>query len=224
MPSSAQQRPSCSLALWQTNSSPLSENKWAHSSGGSHWQTRGRSTALMPARARGSGCLDLRSSSAPLSAPTLLHLLSLEGNWRRTRVGELRAPWQGASSARMGHRCIHLHGSSGQSHRADDQTENSSTVEDIDAHRDITAQLWIPKYSSHYCHLIMVAWWIQQQSCPELTLYAVFILFLWQGILYIHPLTLRWLLDIWCIYFDGRLEKCELLTKFLPSSVTRNKY
>lgn len=118
MPSSARQRPSCSLALWQTNSSPLSENKWAHSSGGSHWQTRGRSTALMPARAQGSGCLDLRSSSAPLSAPTLLHLLSLEGNWRQTRVGELRAPWQGANGARMGHRCIRLHGSSGQSHRA----------------------------------------------------------------------------------------------------------
>lgn len=55
---------------------------------GSHWQTRGRSTALMPGRARGNGCLDLRSSSAPLSAPTLLHLLSLEGNWRQTRVGE----------------------------------------------------------------------------------------------------------------------------------------
>lgn len=41
MPSPARWRPSCSLALWQTNSSPLSENKWAHSSGGSHWQTGG---------------------------------------------------------------------------------------------------------------------------------------------------------------------------------------
>lgn len=78
---------------------------------------RGRSTALMPGRAQGSGCLDLRSSSAPLSAPTLLHLLSLVGNWRQTCVGELRAPWQEARSERMGLRCLHLHGSSGQSHR-----------------------------------------------------------------------------------------------------------
>lgn len=78
---------------------------------------RGRSTALMPGRAQGSGCLDLRSSSAPLSAPTLLHLLSLVGNWRQTWVGELRAPWQEARRERMGHPCLHLHGSSGQSFR-----------------------------------------------------------------------------------------------------------
>lgn len=96
---------------------------------------RGRSTALMPGRAQGSGCLDLRSSSAPLSAPTLLHLLSLVGNWRRSRVGGVEGTLAGGREREDtdAFTCmVPLDSPTG----TDEQTENSRAVERTDARRD----------------------------------------------------------------------------------------
>lgn len=56
----------------------------------------------------------LRTLIGPPPCPTCFH-------WRvtgdRHEWGGLRAPWQEARRERMGHGCLHLHGSSGQSHR-----------------------------------------------------------------------------------------------------------
>lgn len=119
---------------------------------------RGRSTALMPGRAQGSGCLDLRSSSAPLSAPTLLHLLSLVGNWRQTRVGGVEGTLAGGQECKDGT-------------LMPSPARILWTVPQGALTRQRTAGLWsaqmptetrharlsIPKYSSRYCRLIMVA-------------------------------------------------------------------
>lgn len=145
---------------------------------------RGRSTALMPGRAQGSGCLDLRSSSAPLSAPTLLHLLSLVGNWRQTWVGESRAPWQEARKGEDGTSMpspAWILWTVPQGLMTRQRTAGLWSAQVPTETR--RALLWMLKYSRGYCGPIMVAQWTQWQSCPELTL---------------NPVLLRW--QYYCMY------------------------